>query len=72
VVKVAERQLFLTEDPAERTPRALELALLWRDRLRDAKKATVAFERVLEIDPRTWRRSARWRRSIKRLRTSNG
>ena len=51
VVKVAERQLFLTEDPAERTPRALELALIWRDRLRDAKKATAAFERVLEIDP---------------------
>ena len=51
MVKVAERQLFLVEDPAERTPRALELALLWRDRLRDAKKATTAFERVLEIDP---------------------
>ena len=51
VVKVAERQLFLTEDPAERTPRALELAMLWRDRLRDNKKATAAFERVLEIDP---------------------
>src|SRR6185369_13720682 len=32
VVKVAERQLFLTEDPAERTPRALELGILWRDK----------------------------------------
>jgi tetratricopeptide (TPR) repeat protein len=50
VVKVAERQLFLTEDPTERAPRAIELGVLWRDRLRDAKKATAAFERVLEID----------------------
>jgi tetratricopeptide (TPR) repeat protein len=50
VVKIAERQLFLTEDPAQRTPRALELGALWRDRLRDQKKATAAFERVLEID----------------------
>ena len=51
VVKVAERQLFLIEDPAQRTPRALELGMLWRDRLRDGKKAIAAFERVLEIDP---------------------
>ena len=51
VVKVAERQLFLIEDPAQRTPRALEVAQILRDRLRDPKKATAAFERVLEIDP---------------------
>jgi tetratricopeptide (TPR) repeat protein len=50
VVKVAERQLFLTEDPAQRTPRALEVGVLWRDRLGDQKKAITAFERVLEID----------------------
>ncbi|MDB4980617.1 MAG: Tetratricopeptide 2 repeat protein, partial [Myxococcales bacterium] len=50
VVKVAERQLFLTEDPAQRTPRALEVGVLWRDRLGDDKKAITAFERVLEID----------------------
>ena len=50
VVKIAERQLFLTEDPALRTPRALELGSLWRDRLGDQKKAITAFERVLEID----------------------
>ncbi|HEV3030548.1 MAG TPA: tetratricopeptide repeat protein [Polyangia bacterium] len=50
VVKVAERQLFLTEDPAQRTPRALEVGVLWRDRLGDEKKAVTAFERVLEID----------------------
>src|SRR5262249_19007432 len=50
VVKVAERQLFLTEDPAQRIPRAVELGVLWRDRLGDQKKAIAAFERVLEID----------------------
>jgi tetratricopeptide (TPR) repeat protein len=50
VVKVAERMLFLTEDPGERTPRALEVGVLWRDRLGDEKKAITAFERVLEID----------------------
>ncbi|HVZ75168.1 MAG TPA: tetratricopeptide repeat protein [Polyangia bacterium] len=50
VVKVAERMLFLTEDPAQRTPRALELGVLWRDRLGDDKRAITAFERVLEID----------------------
>lgn len=49
VIKVAERQLFLSEDPAQRTPRALELGVLWRDRLGDPKKAIAAFERVLEI-----------------------
>jgi tetratricopeptide (TPR) repeat protein len=49
-VKVAERMLFLTEDPAERTPRALELGVIWRDRLGDDRKAISAFERVLEID----------------------
>jgi tetratricopeptide (TPR) repeat protein len=50
VVKVAERMLFLSEDPAQRTPRALEVGVLWRDRLGDEKKAITSFERVLEID----------------------
>src|SRR5439155_2714487 len=51
VVSVAERQLFLTEDPKERAARALEIGLLWRDRLDDPTKAMAAFERVIEIDP---------------------
>jgi tetratricopeptide (TPR) repeat protein len=51
VVSVAERQLFLTEDPKERAARALEIGLLWRDRLEDPTKAMAAFERVIEIDP---------------------
>ncbi|MEO8212768.1 MAG: hypothetical protein ABI560_06235, partial [Myxococcales bacterium] len=50
VVKVAERQLFLIEEPGERARRALELGVLWRDRLVDEAKATAAFERALEID----------------------
>jgi golgin subfamily B member 1 len=50
VVKVAERMLFLTEDPAQRVSRALEVGMLWRDRLGDERKAIGAFERVMEID----------------------
>ncbi|HEX2660748.1 MAG TPA: hypothetical protein VHU40_20850, partial [Polyangia bacterium] len=53
VVKVSERQLFLIEIPAERLQRALALGALIRDRLRDEHKATGAFERALEIDPRS-------------------
>ncbi|MES1206082.1 MAG: tetratricopeptide repeat protein [Pseudomonadota bacterium] len=52
VVKIAERQLFLTEAPDDRAQRALELGVLWRDKLRDDAKATNAFERTLEIDAR--------------------
>jgi tetratricopeptide (TPR) repeat protein len=51
VVKVAERQLLLTEDAAERIPRSLELATLVRDRLSDDRKAIAIYERVLEMDP---------------------
>ena len=50
VVKVAERQLFLTEDPALRVPGAMELGALVRDKLGDDKKAITIFERVLEMD----------------------
>jgi len=52
-VKIAERQLFLIEVPAERLRRALELGALVRDRLRDEHRAIAAFERALEIDPRS-------------------
>jgi tetratricopeptide (TPR) repeat protein len=53
VVGVAERQLFLTEDPADRGRRALELGTMLRDRLHDGPRAIAAFERALEIDPRS-------------------
>lgn len=52
-VKIAERQLFLIEVPAERLRRALELGALVRDHLRDEHRAIAAFERALEIDPRS-------------------
>ena len=51
VVKIAERQLFLTEAAPDRMARAMEVGTIWRDRLRDEHKAITAFERALEIDP---------------------
>jgi tetratricopeptide (TPR) repeat protein len=51
VVSVAERQLTFATDPKERVARALEIGCLYRDRLKDAKKAIGAFERVVEIEP---------------------
>jgi golgin subfamily B member 1 len=51
VVNVAERQLGFATEPKERVERGLEIALLCRDRLHDSKKAIVALERVLEIEP---------------------
>jgi len=51
VVKIAERQLFLTDDRAERVRRSMELAAVVRDRLGDDRKAISIYERVLEIDP---------------------
>jgi tetratricopeptide (TPR) repeat protein len=50
VVKTAERQLYLTEDPGLRVPQAMELGALVRDKLGDDKKAIAIFERVLEMD----------------------
>src|SRR6185437_7241939 len=51
VVKIAERQLGLTDDRAERVRRSMELAALVRDKLGDDRKAIAIYERVLEIDP---------------------
>jgi len=51
VVKIAERQLGLTDDRAERARRSMELAALIRDKLGDDRKAIAIYERVLEIDP---------------------
>ncbi|HLK91956.1 MAG TPA: tetratricopeptide repeat protein [Polyangia bacterium] len=51
VVKIAERQLGLTDDRAERVRRSMELAALVRDRLNDDRKAIAIYERVLELDP---------------------
>jgi len=51
VVAVAERHLALTTEPKERVARGLEIGWLCRERLADTRKAMLAFERVLEIDP---------------------
>ncbi len=51
VVKIAERQLGLTDDRAERVRRSMELAALIRDKLGDDRKAIAIYERVLELDP---------------------
>jgi golgin subfamily B member 1 len=51
VVKIAERQLGLTDDRAERARRSMELAALITDRLGDDRKAIAIYERVLEMDP---------------------
>ena len=51
VVAVAEKQLFLEEDPGAKSEQALEIGVLWRDRLDDPRKAMAAFERAVEIDP---------------------
>ncbi len=51
VVAVVERQIALADDPGEKATRSFELGGLWRDKLRDPRKATSAFERVIEIEP---------------------
>jgi tetratricopeptide (TPR) repeat protein len=50
-VRIAEREMYLTDNPAERISRGLEIGFLCRDRLNDPARALQAFERVLEIEP---------------------
>ncbi|HKE17623.1 MAG TPA: tetratricopeptide repeat protein [Kofleriaceae bacterium] len=50
-VRVAERELYLTEEPQRKVARGLEIGLLCRDRLGDANRALAAFERVLLLSP---------------------
>jgi tetratricopeptide (TPR) repeat protein len=51
VVAVAEKQLFLEDDPREKARQAMEIGELLRDRLNDLRRAISAFERAVEIDP---------------------
>ncbi len=51
VVAVAEKQLFLEDDPAAKARQAMEIGELLRDRLDDPRRAMAAFERAVEIDP---------------------
>jgi len=49
-VRVAERELFLAEHPAQKVARGLEIGILCRDRLDDPVRALGAFERVLKLE----------------------
>ncbi len=48
-VRTAERELYLSEDPAEKIARGLEIGRLCRDQLQDPTRALQAFERVLNL-----------------------
>ncbi|HTE55100.1 MAG TPA: hypothetical protein VK698_29815 [Kofleriaceae bacterium] len=50
-VRMAERELYLTEDTQRKVARGLEIGLLCRDRLADPNRALAAFERVLTLAP---------------------
>ncbi len=50
-VRIAERELYLTEEPQRKIARGLEIGLLCRDRLGDGNRALAAFERVLALAP---------------------
>jgi hypothetical protein len=50
--KVAERQLFLIEEPSQRVPKAMELGAPVRDQLDDSGRSRSSSQ--LEIDPTTW------------------
>jgi tetratricopeptide (TPR) repeat protein len=50
-LRIAERELFLTEDDATKLDIALDIARTWRDTLRDPRRALQAFERVIDMDP---------------------
>jgi tetratricopeptide (TPR) repeat protein len=48
-VRIAEREMYLTADPAEKMARGLEIGALCRDRISDPHRALQAFERVLAL-----------------------
>lgn len=50
-VRVAEREMFLSPDPARKVTRGLEIGIICRDRLGNPTRALQAFLRVLELDP---------------------
>lgn len=50
-VRVAEREMYLSPDPARKIARGLEIGIICRDRLSNSTRALQAFLRVLEFDP---------------------
>ncbi|MBT8493618.1 MAG: tetratricopeptide repeat protein [Deltaproteobacteria bacterium] len=49
-VRIAEREIYLADEPKQKIARGLEIGFLCRDRLGDSPRALQAFERVLAID----------------------
>lgn len=50
-IRIAEREMLLTEDVAAQIERGLEIGLICRDRLENPKRALQSYERVLALDP---------------------
>ena len=49
-LRIAERELFLSEDPAQRLSVAMDIARRW-SQLKDARRAIAAWQRVSELSP---------------------
>jgi tetratricopeptide (TPR) repeat protein len=50
-IRVAERELLLTHDVGARVALCFEVALVCEEQLGDLRRATLAYERVVELDP---------------------
>ncbi len=50
-VRVAEREMYLSPEPARKVARGLEIGMVCRDRLNNPTRALQAFKRVLELEP---------------------
>ncbi|MGE0867210.1 MAG: tetratricopeptide repeat protein [Kofleriaceae bacterium] len=50
-VRIAEREMYLSPEPARKLARGLEIGMICRDRLNNPTRALQAFKRVLELDP---------------------
>lgn len=50
-IRIAEREMVLTEDNNAKINRGLEIGILCRDRINDPKRALQSYERVLKLEP---------------------
>jgi tetratricopeptide (TPR) repeat protein len=50
-LRLSERELFLSQDPARKLELSLEIARAWRNEAKNERRALSAFERVLDYDP---------------------
>jgi tetratricopeptide (TPR) repeat protein len=49
-LRIAERELFLAQDPARKLDIARDIARAWQKDAKDARRALMAWERVFELD----------------------